>query len=397
MRCKKKSAVLLVAVMLMALLAGCGEVVMKEFKAPNETFSIWMDETWGAEDMGNDGALAIFNKSGTEGIVIIQFRKNSEFAVSDIDGAKEAAATVLSMSGMADAEAPEIPVLENVCAQTAQITLDGQNEESYTVYGESDYAHYSMTYVAVKMTEKKKDMFKTACAGFAENAPEVENNFMTQMSDTILWMNGTNAVLTRANNWDYKLFGGLPANDESKAIEAQLLEDWWGVTDRQSAEETMQWILSEGHRSEFNETMGYYGVEGLADVEASDRVSWFLDNFDATEEQARSIADAYAFYEENGDRAIAGWDYGRAMSLLGYYYIAGYYTETEALDKSLEIAGEIQSLFTSWDEFMESYFVGYEYWSDEDSAERRAIYEELKAEEGSPYDLDFGMTLEKTW
>ena len=85
------------------------------------------------------------------------------------------------------------------------------------------------------------------------------------------------------------------------------------------------------------------------------------------------------------------------MSLCGFYYQAGYYTETEALDKSLEIAKTIQGLYGSWDEFMESYFLGYEWWSEEGSDERRAIYEDLKAADNSMYGLDFGMTLEKTW
>ena len=35
-----------------------------------------------------------------------------------------------------------------------------------------------------------------------------------------------------------------------------------------------------------------------------------------------------------GENAITGWDYSRALSLMGYYYLAGYYSEQEALDKS---------------------------------------------------------------
>lgn len=82
---------------------------------------------------------------------------------------------------------------------------------------------------------------------------------------------------------------------------------------------------------------------------------------------------------------------------MGYYYHAGYYTEEEALDKSLEIAQTLQPLFGSWDELVDSYLAGYEYWSEESSEERRAIYEELKGEEDNPYAVDYTMTLEKTW
>ena len=36
------------------------------------------------------------------------------------------------------------------------------------------------------------------------------------------------------------------------------------------------------------------------------------------------------------------------MNLMSFYYLAGYYTEQEALDKSLEIARTMQPLFESW-------------------------------------------------
>ncbi len=111
----------------------------------------------------------------------------------------------------------------------------------------------------------------------------------------------------------------------------------------------------------------------------------------------KNYADWFAFYEQYGSDAAAGWDYSRAMSLLGYYYLAGYYTEEEALDQSMETAVVIQSTFDSWDDFMESYFLGYEYWAEESSDERRALYEEIKAASDSPFQLDWGMTFEKTW
>ena len=109
------------------------------------------------------------------------------------------------------------------------------------------------------------------------------------------------------------------------------------------------------------------------------------------------ILNLFAFYEQYGADAAAGWDYSRAMSLLGYYYLAGYYTEAEALDKSLETAEIIQATFDSWDELMESYFIGYEYWAEESSADRRELYEEIKASDDNPFQLDWNMTFEKSW
>ena len=94
---------------------------------------------------------------------------------------------------------------------------------------------------------------------------------------------------------------------------------------------------------------------------------------------------------------MSGWDYSRMVSVLSSCYIAGYYSETEALDKALEAAQVIQQNFDSWDSFIDSYMVGYEYWAGESSEERRGIYEDLKAASDSPYSLDWNMTLEKSW
>lgn len=46
---------------------------------------------------------------------------------------------------------------------------------------------------------------------------------------------------------------------------------------------------------------------------------------------------------------------------------------------------------------MESYFIGYEYWADESSAERRELYEQIKSAGDSPFSVDFNTTLEKDW
>ena len=51
----------------------------------------------------------------------------------------------------------------------------------------------------------------------------------------------------------------------------------------------------------------------------------------------RSGADAVLLRLLESARATgSAWDYSRAMSNLGFYYLAGYYTVTESLDRSLE-------------------------------------------------------------
>lgn len=214
--------------------------------------------------------------------------------------------------------------------------------------------------------------------------------------DTILWINGTHAVLTELNGWDFSLFGGMEPGESSEKLMAELLEEWWGVTDRQSAIENMDWLLTEGHRTDYADLMAMLDEEGMTHS-STEEVAEVLGTIFEDENTGRFLARAYDGYRAKGPRAIDGWDLSRAMSLLGWYYIAGYYTEGEALDKALEVGQAIQAEFSSWDELMDSYLLGYEYWSEEDSADRRAVYEDLKTRPGSPYALDWNTPLERSW
>lgn len=229
----------------------------------------------------------------------------------------------------------------------------------------------------------------------ADDASE-DKAFEGAETDTVQWFNASYAILTYANGQDYNLFGGA---EPGKVMEMQyqaMLDSAWGVTDRTSADETLDWILTEGHRDDFMIT-GELLEQMAAECGEEELENYLIVEFEETPEDAEFDMMTYNMYKEFGETAIDGWDYCRALSLLSFYYMAGYYTKEEALDKSLEIAETVQPLFTSWDELIDSYLRGYEYWAEEDSSERRALYEELLAADDNPFRVDYNTTLEKTW
>ena len=400
MRGIRKSIVFIAMMLLVATFAGCGEekeVAMKEFKSADESISIMFEENWATEDMGLDSWLAASSPNGRDAILVAQFAKGM-YNISGIDDLKANLEDSYKMSDVKEAEKMDIPGLTGIEAYTGNMKDDNNTSgECYIVYGESDYAYYAFMYGTGKIKDKHINSFKATCASFKENAPEVENTSEVESTDTIRWFNATYAILTKANNWDYNMFGGLPANNDSMLIQQQLLSDWWEVTDRVSADETLEWLMTEGHRTDFVEDMQLLESEGIGDVAEGERVDFLCDNFGLEEEDAQAYADQYSAYEEMGENALTAWDYSRAMSLISNYYIAGYYTETEALDEALEVAGVIQDTFDSWDAFVDSYLLGYEYWSGESSDERRALYDELTAASDNPYSVDWNLTFERSW
>lgn len=218
-----------------------------------------------------------------------------------------------------------------------------------------------------------------------------------QISDTERWITASYAILSDLNGWDYTYFPGTKIGEFEQLLQQESLKQSWGVEDRQSADETLEWVLEEGHRTGFAEDMMFFEECGLGDVPEDERVSALVEVFEMTVDEAAGYTKNYAVYENYGAEAIDAWDYCRALNLMSFYYVAGYYEKEEALDKSLEIAKELQAKYISWDELVESYLLGYEYWAEESSDERRAIYEDLKSREDNPYAVDYNTVLESSW
>lgn len=390
------------------LLSGCGGgtpastedllAEMKEFSTTDGSVTMKFDADWSEEDLGIGNCAVITSKDGKDGVLLMQFPKNSPlFMIDSMDSLKAVMEESYHITNETADEAILVPEMEHVEVVSCDISSDGVSMDGYLLYGETDYAYYSIGYISDKMNDEKKASFRASCSSFLETPPEEEDATTAEVTDTIRWFNASYAVLTDINGWDYGRFGGLAANDANAALVQQLLVEWWDVTDRASADETLDWILSEGHRQVYLENAQLLEADGLGQVGEADRVNYLLENYQMDEEEAAGYAKDYQMYEQYGAAAIDGWDYCRAMNLLGYYYIAGYYSEQEALDRSLEIAQTMQPLFGSWDELVDSYLRGYEYWAEESQDERRAIYEDIKGREDNPYTVDFKMNLQKTW
>lgn len=221
------------------------------------------------------------------------------------------------------------------------------------------------------------------------------------ISDTILWFNGIYGIITTRNGGDISLFGGYDMNEAGLSdMVKQGLKESWDVTDRKSADETLQWLLEEGHNAEVVET---YKENGLTDFTREELVTELSDSSYKEEERVYYLG-LFDAVEAYGDNAILAWDLSRAMQLSSWYYLAGYYTYEEALDSCLEIATRLQSTYTSWDEMIQSYFYGFQYWNEDDmndpsseSYARIEIYNNLKEEANSPYSLDWNLELKKDW
>ena len=221
--------------------------------------------------------------------------------------------------------------------------------------------------------------------------------------DTVLWFNATYAPLTYSNGANWRLVGGLVPNDSNAHLISLTLEYSWSIEDRESALDQIQWLQNEGHRATWRKYLEEMEELGWLDLSPEKFADALMES--GKEENLFRYVMVYSFYQEGEDEeSIAAWDLIRINQLYGDFYVCGYMTYEEAMEASLENSLILQEMYSSWDEMMASYLLGYEFWQsdpmiDDDSptAQRYACYETLTEMEDGPYTLDWDMELKKEW
>ena len=180
-------------------------------------------------------------------------------------------------------------------------------------------------------------------------------------SDTVLWFNATYAPLTSSNAGDWRLVGGMEPSAYSKSLTKTLISSDWSVDDRESALETLDWLRDEGHRETYRNYQEELEELGMLDLEPDVFIETLLDS--EMEGYLFRYVMIYDLYSEGLDEeVIAAWDLCRINQLCGDFYLCGYMTYEEAMDISLENSLVLQDMFSSWDELVDSYMLGYQFW-----------------------------------
>lgn len=220
-----------------------------------------------------------------------------------------------------------------------------------------------------------------------------------KLSDTVKWINATYAIITEANEGELTAFGGFKKNAIYEEVEQKLLESSWEITDKESAKENVDWLLKEGHNSQFLQLIKEQELDTFTREEFEDAVKTI-----ESEEAKKYYTLLFDTYEKYGENGILAWDLCRATQLYGAFYVADYYTYEEALNGCLEVAKMLQEHFSSWEDMADSYLRGYQFFSESyieeegsDAYKRNQVYEKLKAMENSPYQINWNTELKKEW
>ena len=223
-------------------------------------------------------------------------------------------------------------------------------------------------------------------------------------SDTIRWMCSAYAIYSAYNDKSLEVVGGLVGDDREWYREEvkEALAGGWGIYDRKDVEDTLEDLLEEGHRKQYKEAVSELKKAEILELSSGEAMVEIAGYDSLSEEEVCKYQTAYEAYQKYGENGIDGWDYCRALQILGDCYQAEYINLEECLDLSLPIAQELQKTYENWDGVAESYLYGYSFWKGErtddyDSQKRWEVYEELKNMESGPYTVPYDTKLENTW
>lgn len=300
------------------------------------------------------------------------------------------------------------------------ITKDGKaSQKTASSDAVVKYAENETMYFSVIMTGKKSQLDKTKSlvtvqateSSLAVNAGTMD--YIYAMTAALDRVNGMN-MLNNMKQID-ELFAIIPegANQEKQKIEYQKnvdefqkraqqnLVDSWSITDKASLEETIKWLVEEGHNEDALSALSEYGVVQDMSREALEQKMTEEGIDDVAKTYLLAAFDARAAYGEN---AVKAWDLSRVLTVLEMGYAAGYSTYEETLDDILEIAILTQQTYDSWENYNKSYLYGYAYWAEESlddpassAYERQEILNSLETEEGGLFSVDWNLELKKEW
>ena len=216
---------------------------------------------------------------------------------------------------------------------------------------------------------------------------------------------------TYTNGCDWRWVGGMEPTEENADKAEYLLYSSWNVWDRKSGIEAVNKLLGGGHRAKCQECMDDLEAWGLLELsemrfaeELTKIVAGERTDIDLGDVPGRYAVAYYMYHRGIGAEYIAAWDFCRVNQLYADFYLCGFMDYEEAMDASLENSLRLQKMYDSWDEMMDAYMMGYQFWQgdpeiteDSPTKERRSYYEMPKNSNDSPYELDWNMELKKSW
>ncbi len=148
--------------------------------------------------------------------------------------------------------------------------------------------------------------------------------------------------------------------DEVERVK-QLFEWGWGEFSYENVKEMVDHCLHQGYNMKYQE----YCNAGTS--------SEFTSKY--TTFQCKMLEEMRKKYPQQG---MLAWDLVRVLSIVGGAYMGGIMEYEEAAKIALKTCRMLQDNFSSWDDMVGSYTLGYQFWRGKKKTDRLKYYKRLK-------------------
>lgn len=132
------------------------------------------------------------------------------------------------------------------------------------------------------------------------------------------------------------------------------LSSYWDVSNSEEAMQTLEWLLTEGHRAKYDQLlMALKAGQSFTEEEVGKSQECY-------ESAQEAMMKKLSFVKSDFDRVntIAAWDFDRAVNIARWSYILGYITEEQAWGYIERAADAASHFFQSWKEYFISFAFG---------------------------------------
>ncbi|MGE7672849.1 DUF1266 domain-containing protein [Lysinibacillus sp. NPDC094403] len=132
------------------------------------------------------------------------------------------------------------------------------------------------------------------------------------------------------------------------------LSSYWDVSNPEEAVETLEWLLTEGHRTRYDQLfMALKAGQSFTEEEVGKSQVCY-------ESAQEAMMKKLSFAKSDFDKVdtIAAWDFDRAVNIARWSYILGYITEDQAWGYIARAADAGSHFFQSWKDYFISFAFG---------------------------------------
>lgn len=149
-----------------------------------------------------------------------------------------------------------------------------------------------------------------------------------------------------------------PGGKEARAT----LKEWWDIKNKEELEQSLNWLLNEGHQQLYATYRKALDENGgaSADIDKVDLKKYGLDADEAPKARLKVIKDNYAAFSKAG---IKSWDLARYINNVCIAFQADYLSSDEAIVWLSKASPVAKQHYDSWDTYFKDFNLGRQFWT----------------------------------